>query len=178
MTGIFIQNIESPAQIVTPGVYGADFKCSIYNQENNTFLMENLQLIELIEPITITTTSITNNYIKDETEIELNSTIGFIVSDRIKINNYIYSISAIFGNNITLSKGLKENITAGDSASKKGNLGIYKLDLLLSDMGDYTLIAKDNIFGLNISQMIKVVPKSLETMYKDIKNLEYAILGA
>lgn len=177
MTGIFIQNISSPAEIVTNDVYGASFKVDILDQSDGTYLAQNISMQELIEPITTVSTTVVNNQVIGDAIIELTSVVNIAVTDRIKIGNYTYKIVSLIGNNITLNKGLYENISGGSTVTKQGNLGIYKVDLEIADLGIYTLIAKDSIFGLSSTNMIKVVPKSLETMYKDIKNLEYAILG-
>ena len=179
MTGIFIQDEEETAEIVANGYYGADFKVNIFDQENGSYLGQNLNMTELIEPLntSVNTTNVNNQVIGDKI-IQLTSTTGLSVSDRVKVGNYIYKIIGILGDNITLNKGLFENVLGGSPVQNKGNLGIFKIDLTIADLGKYTLIGKDSIFGLHTTKMIKVVPKSLETMYKDIKNLEYAILGS
>jgi hypothetical protein len=178
VTGIFIQDEDGTAEIVANGYYGADFKVDIFDQDLNVYLGQNLAMTELQEPITSFSDVTIGNQVQGDVNIALSSVTGLFVSDRIKIGNYIYKVISIIGNNITIEKALKENISAGGNVSKQGNLGIYKISLNIGDIGTYTLIGKDSIFGLTVSKMIKVVPKSLETMYKDIKNLELAILGS
>ena len=177
MTGIFVKGVEGISEIIASNYYGADFKISIFNQETETFIVQNISATEIKEPITIVSVSTSANQSIDDINIVLDSITGFSIGDRILIGNYIYKIINIFGNSITIHKGLLENLIGGTSCTKKGNLGIYKVPLTMQDLGEYTLIAKDNIFGLSTVKMIKVVPKSIEAMYNDIKTLEYAILG-
>lgn len=178
MTGIFIKDQDGTAEIITSNYYGADFKANVFDQSTSTYLLQNISMQELIEPVSAYSSASANNQIQGDTDIEVNDITGLQVSDRIKIQNYIYSVSNIIGNNVTISKGLLENLTAGATISRVGNLGIYKVELNMNSLGEFTLIGKDGIFGLNVTKMIKVVPKSLETMYRDVKNLEYAILGS
>jgi len=178
MTGIFIQDTEGPAEIVAMNYYGCDFKVDIYNQEDNSYISQNLSMSELVEPISSVSTTVTSNQSLEDTIIELDDITDFKVSDRVQLGNYIYRIINILDNNITINKGLLENLTSGDDIITKGNLGIYKVNITLSDIGNYTLIGKDSIYGITVSKMIKVQPKSLEKMVNDIKNLEYAILGS
>ena len=179
MNGIFIKDEDCIAEIVANEFYGADFKASIFDQDNNDYLVENLSMVELSEPLDVNvSTNNTSNQVAGDTTIELDSIDNLSVSDRVKIGNYIYKIIQILNNNITIGKGLYENVSSGTAVTNVGNLGIYKLDLNISTLGNFTLIGKDTTFGLKVTKMIKVLPKSLETMYKDIKNLEYAILGA
>jgi hypothetical protein len=178
MTGIFIQDEDGTAEIVANGYYDADFKVDIFDQETGTYLVQNISMTEVQEPITPVSTNTAGNQNTGDTDIALVSTAGLFVSDRVKILNYTYKITSIIGNNITIEKPLRETVTANSTVTKQGNLGIYKIDLNISELGTFTLIGKDSTYGLTVSKMIKVVPKSLETMYRDIKNLEYAILGA
>jgi hypothetical protein len=177
MTGIFIQNEESPAEIVAVDYYGCDFKVSVFNQDDGTYLAQNLSMSELVEPITNAVTTTSGNLVIGDNIVTLTSSSSFSNSDRVKIGNYIYKIISMINDNITLNKPLQENVASGSSVTKKGNLGVYKVDLEFTDLGNFTLIGKDSVYGLNVSKMVKCVPKSIETMYKDIKNLEYAILG-
>jgi hypothetical protein len=178
LNGIFIINEDSTAQLVSSGYYGADFKVSIYNQEEDEYLQENLSTSELKEPIDSFSTETANNQEKNDTELELKSTDDLNVSDRIQIGNYIYKVISILDKTVTLHKGLYEAVSSDTSVDRKGNLAIYKLTINIDTLGDFTLMAKDSVFGLTKNQMITVKPKSIETMYKDIKNLEYAILGS
>jgi len=178
MTGIFIQNQAGTAEIVANGYYGASFNAHVYNQDTDTYLQENIAMSELIEPVTAFNTSVTSNVNTGDESVELNDITDLNVSDRIQIQNYIYNITNIIGNVVYLGKPLRENITSGVNVERVGNLGVYKAQITVVEKGVFTLIGKDSVFGLNSTKIIKVVPKSLETMYKDIKNLEYAILGS
>ena len=177
MTDIFILNESSPAQIVTNGVYGADFKVDILNQEDGSYVSQNTNMSEITESVDSFSTNTSENNDMGSTDIKLDSTDDLNVGDRLKINNYIYRVSSINSDTITIHKGLFENVSSGSSVDRKGNLGIYKVDLTFDTLGNFTLIGKDNTFGNRVTRMIKVQNKSITTMYNDIKNLEYAILG-
>jgi len=178
MDGIYIVNEDGIAQIVANDYFGAYFKCNIFNQDDNTYLQENLSMTEIEEPYDTNSTTTDGNHDSGVSSISLSDSSGFSISDRVKIGNYIYKITNIDGNSITTHKPLYENISDGSSVDRVGNLGIYKVSLNIDTLGTYTLIGKDTVFGLNTTKMIKVVPKSIAEMYKDIKNLEYAILGS
>lgn len=177
MTGIFIKNTPSQAEIVANNYYNCNFNASVYNHKDNVYVFKNISCVELIEPIIPFSTTNINPLLAGDTIVELASTNGIIVGDRIHIGNYIYKITSINGNNITLSRTIMEDVISNSTVVNVGNLGIYKVEFTFPDIGEYTLIAKDTTFGLNIVNIIKVKEKSIETMYNDIKNLEYAILG-
>jgi len=177
MKSIFIKGIEEECEIVANGKYGASFSFSIFDSENNTYLQENVSMNELKEPITSLSTTTQNNQLKSDTNLELNDTTGIVNGDRLKIGNYIYIIESVLGDFITIN-GLLESLSAGTDVTRVGNLGIYKANITINDVGTYLLIGSDTIFGLKVIESITVKEKSLEMMVKDIKNLEYAILGA
>jgi hypothetical protein len=174
MEGIFIINEPGIAQVVTTK-YGCSFSANVMDNEDNTYIYENISASELIEPVSSFSANLVNNQVIGDTEIELDDVTDLIVSDRLRIGSYIYAVKNIINNTITINP-LLENLT-DESAIRVGNLGIYSFTFTFDSIGTFTLIAKDTIFGLNTSRIIKVQPKSIETMVKDIKNLEYAILG-
>lgn len=187
INGVFVKNKQDTIQIVAEPYYGAFLKVDIFNQDTNLYISKDNIMTELIEPITDYSSTIQGNFVIGNTEILLSDVSGFSISDRVKLGNYIYRIKNILGNYIHIDRGLFENISTSP-AVKKGNLGIYKIDLLFTESGLYTLIAKDNIFGLKTTRMVKVQDKSIEDMSieclensnintKKLSNLLYAILG-
>ena len=176
ITNLFVKGEPSVSQIVAVGFYGASFTVDIYDQELNLFIQQNIAMTELSEPITAfsTTSSAQSQGLKT---IDATSITGLSIGDRVQIKNFIYRIIGISSNTLTLNKGLLENVSSGDSIDKKGNMGLYKVDLTLANLGDFTLIAKDSVFGLSQTTMVKVVEKSFETLQKEVKSLEIAILG-
>jgi len=175
MTGIFIQNEESIAQIVTQK-YGCSFKANVYDNDAEEYVYTNISASEIIEPVDDFSTDVTNNQDIGDTDIELDTVDGLEVSDRLRIGNYIYYVKNIVNNVITINPLLES--LSGDTATRVGNLGIYTFKFTFENVGTFTLIAKDSVFGINSTQIIKVQPKSIESMVNDIKNLEYAILGS
>jgi len=176
MVGLFIQDEEGIAQIITQR-YGCSFKTNIYDINNDIYVEEGIASSEVIEPVDSFSTDTSNNQNQGDTDIVLDDVTGLVTSDRLKIGSYIYYIKNIVNNTITITE-LLETLSAGTDVSRVGNLGIYNFRYTFSELGIYTLIAKDTVYGLNTSQIIKVQPKSIETMVRDIKNLEYAILGS
>jgi len=175
MVGLFIQNEEGLAQIITQR-YGCSFKTNIYDIANDEYIDEGIALSEVIEPVDAFSTNTSNNQDTGDTDIVLDDVTGLVVSDRLRIGSYIYYIKNMVNNTVTITE-LLETLSAGTDIIRVGNIGVYNFKYTFSESGTYTLIAKDTVYGLNSSQIVKVQPKSIETMIKDIKNLEYAILG-
>jgi hypothetical protein len=187
LSGIFTKDVPDILQIVAEPHYGAFLKIDIFNQDTNTYILQNQNMTELIEPIFPFSTNTSNNQSTSDTEIELDDTSGFAISDRVQIGNYIYKIINILGNQIIISKGLIENNSI-TTCTKVGNLGIYKVELTFSDVGVYTLIAQDSIFGLKTTRMVRVQEQTLENILdnyhmsdkvdlKKVINLLYAVIG-
>jgi hypothetical protein len=177
MSGVIIVNKDETISISAPDIYGAAFKISIYSQTDKNWVLTNQPMTEYVDVITENNQTVSANVNGGDTVITISDASGIVVSEIIKIKSYYYRITKISGNEITLHKGLKENIVIGDSANISGNMSLYYIELNIADSGDYLIRAKDAVFGLEITDSLKVVPKSIETMVKDIKNLEYAILG-
>ena len=175
MVGLFIQNEECLAQIIAQR-YGCSFKANIYDIANDAYMDEGIALSEVIEPVDSFSTVTSNNQDAGDTYIVLDDVTGLVASDRLRIGSYIYYVKNIVNNTVTITE-LLETLSAGTDVTRVGNLGVYNFKYTFPELGTYTLIAKDTVYGLNSSQIVKVQPKSIETMVKDIKNLEYAILG-
>jgi hypothetical protein len=174
MEGIFIINEPGIAQVVT-SKYGCSFSANVMNNEDNSYIYENISASELSEPILSFSANLVNNQSIGDTDIELDDVTDLNVSDRLRIGSYIYAVKNIINTTITIDP-LMENLS-NESVIRVGNLGIYSFTFEFDVLGIFTLIAKDSVFGLNTSRIIKVKQKSIETMVNDIKNLEYAILG-
>jgi len=177
MSGIIIANKDETITISAPDVYGAVFKISIFSQSDNTWVLSNQDMTEYIDIVDENNQTVKTDVNKGETKINISDASEMGINDIIKLKNYIYRITEISSNDITIHTGLKENLVVDDEANIVGNMALYYIQLNIEDTGDYLIRARDSIFGLEITDSLKVVPKSIETMAKEIKNLEYAILG-
>jgi hypothetical protein len=110
---------------------------------------------------------------KEDTNVVISDASEMTVGDIITLKNYTYRIVAINGNTITIHIPLLEDLAVDDI----GNMAIYYIELNIADVGDYLIKATDLKYGLEIVDSLKVTPKSIDTLAKEIKNLEYAILG-
>ena len=177
MSGVLIAKQNETISISAPDIYGANFKLSIFSQKNNNWILSNQEMLEYIEEVEEYSTNISNNFLKEDIIIEVEDASFFDISDIIKINSFYYRITKIESNLLTLHTSLKEDIPESSPVERVGNLSLYYLIVNIEEPGDYIIKAKDSIFGISITDSIKVVPKSIDTLANDIKNLEYAILG-
>jgi len=177
MSGVIIANKDETVSITAPDIYGANFKISIYSQTDQTWVLTNQPMTEYIDVITENNQTVSADASKGDKIVSISDASAMNVGDIIKIKSYYYRITKIDVNDITLHQPLKENVVTDDTANISGNMSLYYIQINIADTGDYLIRAKDTSFGLEITDSLKVVPKSIETMVKDIKNLEYAILG-
>jgi hypothetical protein len=177
MSGVLIANKNETISISAPDVYGADFKISIYSQSSNEWVLSNAPMQEYIDNIVSVSEYITENVPKDATSIPVSDSSGFHIGEIIKIKNFFYRISKIENNIIYTHVSVYEDLERNEIIENAGNMSLYYIEVNLSEPGDYIIRAKDSLFGLDITDSLKVVPKSIEAMAKEIKNLEYAILG-
>jgi len=177
MSGIIIANKNETISISAPDIYGASFNISILSQATNSWIITNQPMTEYLDIFITNNQTVQANGILSDTSITISNATNFNIGDIINIKNFYYRINNISGNIITLHTGLQENILIGDIANRSGNMALYYIQLNITTPGDYLIRAKDSIFGIEITDSIKVVQKSIETMAQDIRNLEYAILG-
>jgi hypothetical protein len=177
MSGVIIANKDETISISAPDIYGANFNISIYSQTDNAWVLTNQPMSEYMDVFVENNQTVQSIANEGDTVVTISDASGMNISDIIKIKSYVYRITKIAGNDITIHQALKENLVVNDTANIVGNMSLYYIELNIADSGDYLIRAKDQTFGLEITDSLKVVPKSIETMVKDIKNLEYAILG-
>jgi hypothetical protein len=177
MSGILIANKNEKINISAPDVYGAVFKISVFSQDTNQWIITNAEMDEYVDATDDISVISNIEGLKGDNAIEVDHPelieIGYII----KINNFYYRVKAKNNNKLFLHMKLKNIVSVDSQITVEGNMALYYLDVNISVPGDYLIRAKDTVFGLEITDSIKVVPKSIETMVKDIKNLEYAILG-
>jgi len=177
MSGVIIANKDEIISISAPDIYGADFKLSIYSQTDNAWVLSNVQMSEYMDNFTVNEQTVQAVASKDDTVVTISDASNMSIGDVIIIKSYTYRITSIQGNNINVHFGLKEDLIIGDIANIAGNMSLYYIELNIADSGEYLIKAKDTIYGIDIVDSLKVTPKSIDTLAKEIKNLEYAILG-
>jgi len=119
MRGIYIQDVTDKVTISALNYYGADFKVDVYDQDTNTYIYQNLPMIESAEPITNISTLVSENRTAGVESIKVNSVTGYQIHDR------------------TLT-----------TVNISGALGLYWLDLTMSNIGTFLIKAKDSVYGL------------------------------
>ncbi len=177
MNGILIKDKDEIITISCPQRYEAQFKLSVLRQTDNEWVVSNLDMNEVLEPFDNLSTTIVGDFLKGVDSIEVSDSTGIVVADKLKLLNFVYDVKNIDGNFITITN-LKEDIVDGTSLDRSGASGLYQVTVNLDTVANYVFTAKDSKFGLQVTDSIKVEPRSVEQMYKDIKNLEYAILGS
>jgi len=177
MSGVIIANKDETISISAPDIYGAEFKISIYSQTDKSWVLSNEIMTEYIDTFTENNQTVSEDASKEDTYVVISDASEMNVGDIIALKNYIYRIVSINGNTITVHRPLLEDLVVDDIANISGNMAIYYIELNIADVGDYLIKAKDLKFGLEIVDSLKVTPKSIDTLAKEIKNLEYAILG-
>jgi len=178
MSGVLIANKDETITISAPDVYGANFSISIFSQESKEWVVSNQTMFEYKETIMSASTLISSDALKDDETIEVEDASVFYIGDIILISSYIYRIINIVDNIISLHISLRNNLYISTLVKRTGNLSLYYAKVNLSEIGDYIIRAKAPADGLEITDSLKVVPKSIETMANEIKTLEYAILGS
>lgn len=153
--------------------YGADLKASVLDDDAGEFLVTAVPMIELIEPIAPNSTTTVGVNEKDSTLISVDSVNGFIKSDRVSIGGSIYRIINIdtVNNRLTLHIGLREDVIENTDVIRVGNMGIYKIHLVLTRNGYFVIQAKDTVYGIQRSDSITVKEESLEDLVS-LTNIE------
>jgi hypothetical protein len=170
MKGLLIQNQAETLSLAAFDYYGASFSIGIFNQSNNQYISTDNAMTEGIEPVSAHNTTVNAAATKDEEVISVASTGDLAVGDRISVHNFIYRITNINGTNITLHKGLYEDLSGVENVARVGNMGVYSLELTVTQTGTFLLQAKDSVFGLQHTDHIKVNANSIESLIADVNN--------
>jgi len=171
MRGIYIQDVTDKVTISALNYYGADFKVDVYDQDTNTYIYQNLPMIESAEPITNISTLVSENRTAGVESIKVNSVTGYQIHDRITLSSgaseifRIVSIDAV-NNELGLHKATKIDVTTLTTVNISGALGLYWLDLTMSNIGTFLIKAKDSVYGLQRTDAIKVVTQKQAREFK------------
>jgi len=168
MRGLLIKNKAEKVSLSAYNYYGADFKLNVFDQDTNTYISQNLPMVEGVEPVTAYSGACTESRTKGQEVITVDNVGDLEKSDRIHVKNYVYGVAEISGNDITLSKALLEDLVGNETVTRVGNMGVYSLDLAVATEGTFLIQAKDSVFGLRHSDAITVSPKSIVEMIDDL----------
>jgi len=166
MSGVIYKGKLKKVFVSANNYYGSDLKADILDDDIGEFLAYNVPMTELVEPVNEFATTIVSNTTAGIKVTTLTSLGDLIKSDRIKIVNEIYRVIDIdvTTKNVTLHRPLTTPLTAGDIVTKVGNMGTFKINLLLTKNGYFVLQAKDSKFGIQRSIGITVKETSLEDL--------------
>jgi hypothetical protein len=170
MRGLLIKNKAEKVSVAAYNYYGASFKVNVFDQDSNTFISQDLDMTEGMEPIADLTATCNESRTKGQEVISVDDASGFGPNERISVGNYIYRISSVEDNLITLHTGLREDLAGDESVARVGNMGVYSLDLNVDTSGTFLIQAKDTVFGLMHTDSITVATKSVTEMFTDVND--------
>lgn len=172
MKGLFIQDKADKVTISALNYYGADFKFDVYDQDNDVYIYQDLQMTEAVEPVDANSTTVAEDRKKGVESIKVDDASGFAVNDRISLDSgasEIFRITSIDTdtNEIGLHRATKVDVTTSTKVDRSGHLGLYYVELTMSKLGTFLVKAKDAIYGLQRTDAIKVVEaKKVEREFK------------
>jgi len=164
MSGIIVANNNETISISAPDTYGATFNISVYSNATNTWVLVNQPMTEYMDNFTIDNQTVAVAALTGDTLVTISDAINFLPGDIINIKNFYYRIKSITANVLTLHIPLMEDLVIGDIANKAGNMSLYYIQVNIPTIGEYLIRAKDSTFGLEITDSLKVVEKSIETI--------------
>jgi len=172
MGNVIINGEEKKIFFSAANYYGANMKVDVLDDDLNEFIVNGVPMVELIEPITAFNTTVVGAHAKDTKVVILTDVSGLTASDRININGEIYRIVSvdIGAVSITLHRGLIGAVADTSSVVKVGNMGIFKIRLIVTRNGYFVIQAKDTKFGIQKSDSITVKDVSLESMFTFTNN--------
>ena len=172
MKGLFIQDKTDKVTLSALNYYGANFKLDVFDQDNDVYIYQNLQMSESSEPFTAASTIIAEARSAGVESIKVDSVASFAIHDRITLDSgasetfRIISID-VANNELGLHKATKADVTTSTNVTKSGNMGLYYIDLTMSQLGTFLVKAKDDVYGLLRTDAIKVVTaKAAEREFK------------
>jgi len=167
MRGLLIKNKAEKVSVAAYNYYGADFKLNVFDQNTNTYIIQDLAMTEGMEPVAAFSATCDQARTINQEVISINNSTGLAANERIQVGNFVYRVSKVDGTNITLHSGLKEDLAGTESVTRVGNMGVYSLDLSVANAGTFLVQAKDTVYGLMHSDSITVASKAVEEMFAD-----------
>lgn len=158
MSNVMKLNTSNKIGFSAKDAYGADFKISIFDMATNTVIVDKATMTEGVEPIVAASTTTDGVQTKGANNIIVLDASVFSPADRVSIGTEIYRISSIdvATNTITLHKGLVEEVAAGISVDRVGNLSVFYVELFVTTLGFFLIQARDTKFGLQHTESVEV----------------------
>jgi len=166
MGNVIIKGKEEKIFFSAANYYGADMKVDVFDDDLGEFIHNGVPMTEMVEPVTDFSGTIVGDTDKDTKVVVLNTTTGLSASDRISIGTGIYRVTGIDGTSVTLHRGLEANITDSTAVERVGNMGIFRIRLIVTKNGDFVIQAKDSKFGIQRSDSVSIKDQSLEDMFE------------
>ena len=173
-----VANKNERVAINFPNYFDAQPKVSIMKEIDSAWVVQEQSMTEFIDSsIVANNTTVSFGSVKGNKSVTISDATGFVIGDVVQVKNYYYRIVGINGVTITLHTELYENVIIGDIFNRSGNTGVYYYNVNIADVGDYIVKSESTKFSITATNYLKVVSKSADDMYRDIVNLELAILG-
>jgi len=167
MGNVIVQGVTEKVFFSATNYYGANITASVLDDSANTFLAQDVPMVELVEPITAFTTTTSLAALKGETVITVTDATGIALTDRVDINGEVFRVISKDAtlSTITLHRPLEADALAGVNVIKVGNIGVFRIDLFITQAGYFVIQAKDTKFGLHKSDSVTITKESIESMF-------------
>jgi len=151
---------------VAPGCYGANMKVDIFDNENGTFISKATPMEEAVHPVDDFSTTTTEDAVKDDKLLALDSTDGLSASERISVDGEIYRIIKVNSDNtVELHRGLTSDVASDTDVTRVGNMAVFSIKLYITTPGIFLVNATDTKYGIQLSQSLTVKEDSIEDMF-------------
>jgi len=169
MGKILINGVRKKVLIAATNYYGASFKVDVYDDDTQAYLAGGVPMVEVTEPVTAYSSTINGGAAADVKIIDVTDVTGLSPADRVDINGSIYRVVSVDSatSQIELHRPLVAAAADQDTIVRVGNMGIYRVDLLVTNPGVFILQGKDTVYGLQVSDSVTVKDKSIEEMFTE-----------
>lgn len=179
MKGILIKGVNQVIGLSASDYYGAGFEVSVFDQNQNAYVLKDLPMKENVEPVDDFSTKLVADAPKGSSILQVDSIDGLNKSDRISIGGEIYRVTDITSKDtdsdgnadeffVKLHRETPADLATDTELTRVGNLGLFYINLFLTREGTFVLTAKDTKFGLQHSESVEVKAKDIETMISEV----------
>lgn len=145
------------------------FKCIYINDSTGKVTYVTSPFVEIIEPLTTPNSAIVLEDAPQGTSIIKTRDSTFQLYDIFAFGSDLYYISNIDVNgSLILRTRLKTSILHDTELTQVNSLGVYKVPITISTLGDYTIVIKSAYQNLSIN--IRVVREPIEEQVQYLKD--------
>jgi len=165
-----IRGIKEKVYFSAPGHYGTTVNIDVYDDDNGVYLIQGVPALEVSEPVSAYTGTIAGINTAGVTVVNVTDVTGLTPSDRVTIGSDIYRLTAVdtTNNQITIHRPLAVDTADLDPITRVGNMGIFRIDLLIVNLGTYLLQAKDSKFGIQMSESVTAIDKGITELIDQV----------